>query len=529
LATDKSIEQLGTEIEDPSQLTRRVLVVDDSAQIRFLLRSILEKAGYSVEEAQDGPACVNACKSNKPDLVLLDVMMPGTDGILICKDLRKKFSAEDLPIIIVTARCEGEDVAQGLGAGANDYVFKPVDRRSLLARVSNQFMLTSSLRRLAEQRRVLERALKVQNALGDVLPEAIVVHDAQGWVLYANHQLLKACGRPYYDDEALHIHELFSMVYGGALNTHCNQCWEQAKLSPLFNSEEEVHFFAGRAQSVQVLTAPIVVDKDSILRLWIWRDISEMRELERRSMQEGKLNMVSLFAAGVAHNFNNLLGGVIGATQVLARLTNGNSSAERCIRVLNQSVEAGSKLTKRLTGLVSGANDSEISLGIALETVLSIHREQAGEALEWVQEIEPETADLRFPFLSLSAVLSDIVCNAVEACAGTGTIRIEAKLHAEQTSLLIKVSDTGGGMSPEVQQKIFEPFFSTKSLDVVNGVSIEGRGLGLWRVYSIIRSVGGDVQIESTPGKGTCVCLRLPLPEKAAATPGSEEKRHVPV
>ncbi len=111
---------------------RRVLVVDDEPHIRTVLRRYLEADGLAVIEAADGEAALAAIRENPPDLVLLDVMLPGIDGIEVLRQLR---SFSDAYVILVTARTEEVDKLVGLGVGADDYVTKPFSPREVTARV----------------------------------------------------------------------------------------------------------------------------------------------------------------------------------------------------------------------------------------------------------------------------------------------------------------------------------------------------------------------------------------------------------
>jgi DNA-binding response OmpR family regulator len=111
---------------------RRVLVVDDEPHIREVLRGYLEADGFAVIEASDGEAAVQAVRDEQPDLVLLDVMLPGIDGLEALRQLR---SFSDVYVVLVTARAEEVDKLVGLGVGADDYVTKPFSPREVTARV----------------------------------------------------------------------------------------------------------------------------------------------------------------------------------------------------------------------------------------------------------------------------------------------------------------------------------------------------------------------------------------------------------
>jgi two-component system response regulator RegX3 len=140
-----------------SELTEaRILVIEDDAAIRETLRYHLEAAGFVVQEAADGPTGLRAARSGRPDLVLLDLMLPGMSGLDVTRALRKSSS---LPIIMVTARDSDVDKIVGLELGADDYVTKPFSAREVLARVN------AVLRRARAQSD--EQSVPEHEAIGD--------------------------------------------------------------------------------------------------------------------------------------------------------------------------------------------------------------------------------------------------------------------------------------------------------------------------------------------------------------------------
>src|SRR4051812_8494977 len=112
-----------------------VLVVEDEAALATLLRYNLEKQGFRVEEAGDGQEALVRIAETRPDLVLLDWMLPVMSGIEVCRQIRRKASTRDLPVIMVTARTEDQDAVRGLNTGADDYITKPFNIEALLARM----------------------------------------------------------------------------------------------------------------------------------------------------------------------------------------------------------------------------------------------------------------------------------------------------------------------------------------------------------------------------------------------------------
>lgn len=110
----------------------RVLIADDDPDIRALLRDYLRAEGYQTVEAKDGPAALEAFRNLSPDLVILDVMMPGADGMEVCRRIRESSS---VPVMFLTGRDDEVDQLLGFGFGADDYVTKPFSPRAVMARI----------------------------------------------------------------------------------------------------------------------------------------------------------------------------------------------------------------------------------------------------------------------------------------------------------------------------------------------------------------------------------------------------------
>jgi two-component system phosphate regulon response regulator PhoB len=112
-----------------------ILVVEDEAPLLTLLRYNLEKQGFRVEEAADGQEALLRVAETKPDLILLDWMLPALSGLEVCRQIRRRPATRELPIIMVTARTENQDAVRALDTGADDYIAKPFAMEALLARI----------------------------------------------------------------------------------------------------------------------------------------------------------------------------------------------------------------------------------------------------------------------------------------------------------------------------------------------------------------------------------------------------------
>jgi len=147
-----------------------ILIVDDLPRNLQVLALLLDKAGYRVSMAMDGAQALAMVAEEAPDLVLLDVMMPGTDGLEVIRRLKALEAHRDIPVIFLTARAELEDLEEGFRLGAVDYVTKPFRGGELLARVATHVSLKRALERERQLRRSLEESLAQVKTLTGLLP-----------------------------------------------------------------------------------------------------------------------------------------------------------------------------------------------------------------------------------------------------------------------------------------------------------------------------------------------------------------------
>lgn len=129
-----------------SDVTRRILVVEDEPTIAHAVASRLRAEGYVVDLAGDGPTAVAKAIGDRPDLIVLDVMLPGFDGLEVCRRVQ---AARPVPVLMLTARDDETDLLVGLGVGADDYMSKPFSMRELVARVNALLRRVERARQLA--------------------------------------------------------------------------------------------------------------------------------------------------------------------------------------------------------------------------------------------------------------------------------------------------------------------------------------------------------------------------------------------
>lgn len=181
-----------------------LLIVEDEADIRELISFNLEMSGYDVIKAADGEEALNLARRHQPDLILLDIMLPGTDGIKVCRQLKSEASTRKTPVMMLTARSEEDDQVTGFDAGADDYVTKPFSPRVLVARVKALLRRNGLARETTSNRIVDIHGISIDSARHEVrvggksvgfsATEFAILRflaENPGWV-FSRHQIIDA-------------------------------------------------------------------------------------------------------------------------------------------------------------------------------------------------------------------------------------------------------------------------------------------------------------------------------------------------
>lgn len=486
---------------------KTALVVDDDIGIRMVMNKLLTGAGFHVKEASSAAEGLQLCDEGIPSVILLDVQLPDFSGFEVCQRLRRYYTKQELPILMVTGSSESEDVAYSFTVGANDFVAKPIDKVIFLARVENQVAIAEAQRELEAGRQNIARALDVQRTMGDELSQAIAIEDTNGTIVYSN-KIFTAWA---VDIEQRVMQTSFEWLFAGELRNDLYALWQDVHVEQKTVHKVELK---GKKKIIECTCKEIPSRNASKLWLWVLNDITEQRSLEEAASHRVKYDSLGLFSAGVAHNFNNLLTGILGATEVLTRVVGENERGQRCLKIIKKSVDEGRTFTRKLSAMLrkSGGDRGVVhDVNQSIETVIACYQEAAGERIEFLNHVPDGLPSMRIADANFIDVIANLVANAVDAIEGAGSVEISATLAPGGDKIIFAITDTGRGITREDQPRLFEPFYSTKMLDTKNGVSCSGNGLGLWTVYSLVKASEGHVSISSTPGKGTTVTVEIPV------------------
>jgi len=358
--------------------TDRILVVDDTRDNLILVQTILEDEGYEIDLVSDGISGLNQVAQTPPDLILLDVMMPGMDGYEVTRRIRNNSSLAYIPILLVTAFHECS-VVEGLDAGADDFIRKPFDTEELLARVRSLLRLKHSLDAQARMTRQREDFV------------SRLTHDLRTPLLAADRMLSLFQQRTFGEISP-------EMQQAIAVMIRSNQ-----NLMDMVNTLLEVYRFEAGKKTLNF----VLCDLEEITA----EVVAELQPLA----QEKQLSL--------SLNPDNL----------------------------SPSVE----------------NSSTLVMGDPLE---------------------------------LRRVLNNLIGNAIKF---TDTGGVEARLRANQNTVIIEIVDTGYGIAPEDQANIFERFRQGKN-------KRSGSGLGLHLSRRIVEAHGGEISVISSVGQGSTFLVKLP-------------------
>lgn len=304
----------------------------------------------------------------------------------------------------------------------------------------------------------------------------------------------------------------------------------------LFIPEEVITDASGKRHWLQTVKRPII-GPDGVANqvLGVATDITHRRELEEQLRQAQKMEAIGQLAGGIAHDFNNMLAVILGnAERLLIKYRNAGTSDKTLVVGLELIQSAGSRAAELVNQLLTFSRRQPlapvvVNLGEVVASLTELLKTLIGERVRVIIRRNDGEARVRVDRGRIEQLLVNLVVNARDAMPSGGDVVVETGFVSQPQEcdlpglsqgpcVSLTVTDSGVGIPPDVIDRIFEPFFSTKA---ARG---KGTGLGLSIVYGIVQQAGGNISVRSTPGKGTTFRVLLPtvadpLTPAAAANP----------
>jgi len=271
---------------------------------------------------------------------------------------------------------------------------------------------------------------------------------------------------------------------------------------------------AGETRTVNVAIAPLVTRKFQVVgRLVIMDDITERMDLEAQLSQADKLSSIGLLAAGVAHEVNTPLAVISSYTQMLSKQLQSDPQKSGLLEKITRQTFRASEIVNNLLNFsrTSGSEFADLDINKVITDTLALLEHQFKiSKIEVHSELTHDISPIQGNSGRLQQVFLNLFLNAKDAMPRGGTLRIAT---TNGSSVSVQVTDTGAGIAPEHINRIYDPFFTTKTAPK-EGQS-RGTGLGLSVTYGIIQEHAGKIRVESHPGSGTTFALDFPLSRKA--------------
>ena len=494
---------------------KTIWVIDDDETALLLAEEVLTDAGFHVRTFTNAPSALAAAQTKAPDIIVVDVIMPGMDGFEFCTQMRSLRQGAVVPILVTTSLDDTASIDKAYEAGATNFAIKPLNWTLEIYRVDYMLRSATIARELLQKEHETRLAKEDWERTFDSITDVVTVLDIDLNILRANQAATKLFGRPPEAIVGRPCHELFH----GA-REKCPDC--PALRVKATNRSASAEIKCGPAGNLFEVTVLPVTDLQGQMThlVHVARDLSEKKSLEAELRQAQKMEAVGTLAGGIAHDFNNLLTVVqCCAEMLIADETEAGWRSENLEAIL-ETAKRGSALTKQLlTFSRKKSNFSQrqvLNLNDVLKNISRMLEKGLPKTVSQQYCLAAELHQINADPGQLEQVVMNLAVNAAHAMPEGGALTIETqnvRLEPDYSQAhsnvepgdyaLLSVSDTGHGMDKATEARIYEPFFTTKKVG-------EGTGLGLSVVFGIVREHHGHIACYSEVSVGTTFRIYFP-------------------
>lgn len=508
-------------IEGSSEPT--VLLVDDNAQNLKVLYEILKDRGYRLLIANDGDKALSLAQRNLPEVILLDIMMPGMDGFEVCRLLKANPLTADCAVVFLSALDEVDAKVKGFSLGGADYIAKPFQSQEVIARVETHVRVIQLERTLQARNRQLESD---QSRILNAINEGIYGLDVSGTIIFANPA---AAMMNHCDVDALNGQNFFSLHFSSPESWHeehalpvmatCEGGVSEHRRGVLMRRPDGSRFCVEyqatpKREGDQILGA-VVVFRDISQELENERKLANAQALVQEQREQlahaARLSTMGEMAAGFAHEVNQPLTAITNYVRVALRLAAADPVDPVLLEETLGKIEAqshrASEIIRRIRGFVKkpASGKEPVKVAELLEETrkfaeVDARNNDIGIIIEADEAIPEVYADP----IQVQQVALNLIRNGLEAtrsCSHFDPVIVRAE-KASEDFVAIRVRDHGCGLPSDAEDKLFLPFFSTKN---------NGMGIGLAMCRSLVRAQGGEIGFRRCEDNGTEFFFTLPI------------------
>jgi PAS domain S-box-containing protein len=493
-----------------------VLIADDDHDYVRFIREILAESGrplFDVRHVTHLSEILPTLKSCKTRVLLLDIHLPDGSGLDWLRENRARVQAA----VVVMTGDTGFDAADDVAPGAQDFLLKMhVDRHQLVR----------AIRYAAERQRAqqqLVRSRRYFQSLIDHARDLITVVDDQGLILYQSPSSLAVLGLPPHAVVDRDIADFVRpadlprarALLAAALEGNVIGAAGEFEVIHANGGTRTLDVMASRIPSVAGRRRAVLNSRDITER---HQSLEALKARDQQLRQAQKMEAVGRLAGGIAHDFSNVLTVITAATERLRDRVGDRPGAVPDIESILKNCERAASLTRQLLAFSRQQTlaPQPLDLGQLVKRAGRLLKRLIGEHIDLRIDLPDDILAVEADPTQIEQVLMNLAINARDAMPAGGTLSVTlrrtvadeafARAHQPMTPgryVLLDVTDTGTGMSPETQARAFEPFFTTKH-------PAHGTGLGLSTVYGIIKQSGGFIWIDSREGRGTTFHIYLP-------------------
>ncbi|MFA6092776.1 MAG: response regulator [Elusimicrobiota bacterium] len=510
----------------------RVLVIDDEQGIRDLLTYELGSRGYKIVSADCGEQGLERLREQEFSLVISDIKMPGIDGLTVLREV--KAMRPETQVILLTGFGTMETAVDAMKHGAYDFVQKPfiIDELAALVEKALEKKELSALVALHEASRAVFRTLDIDELIPQMEEIACKVLRTEQAAIFliedgklaagaAGRPLLRAMAEKLLPEILAQKNCLIPEAVGKDVRLAGVDGVQELQgvfMAPLMGADGvigaliAVKTSTGGALGVEQKHADIFSSQVSqaLSNAMAYRRLKEAQE---KLVHSERLGAAGLLAAGVAHDLNSPLTGILGLAQVIKDQPNMTSEQREDMTCIIEQAHRCSILSRGLLGLSrdSAPRTESVPLMRQFEMVLRLLRKELGDKqVEVVREIPGDLPDIQVDPLQIQQVFLNLCVNAGHAMEGRPVKKLQIRAELQGSEVLVHVRDSGHGIPKDKLPRIFEPFYTTKAPG-------KGTGLGLYICQNIVSRHGGRLEVDSQEGEWTEFTVRLPVAPKHAA------------